>query len=93
MEQLIGKLEIVDPNNNQKVLKLFCDREEGTVRYRLSNKNGMGFSISNLQCGWRGPSLPDNTYEYRNNQALLEATVKAVRGGTYSIVSTKLFVE
>ena len=70
MKQLIAKLDVSDGIGNKKVLKVFTNREEGTVNYSLtSNSSGIGFSISNLQCGWRGPSLPDNTYEYETNEA------------------------
>jgi hypothetical protein len=93
MRKLIGKLEVADPFGNQKTLKFFCDREEGTIDYSLTNEGRTSFSISNLQCGWRGPLLPDNTYEYETNKILLEAIVKAIKGGVYNVVNAKLFVE
>jgi len=94
MKQLIAKLDVSDGFGNKKVLKVFTNREEGTVNYSLtSNNSGIGFSISNMQCGWRGPSLPDNTYEYKTNEALLNAVSAAVRGGVYNVDSKKLFVK
>lgn len=94
MKQLIAKLDVSDGFGNKKVLKVFTNREEGTVGYSLTGMNsGTNFAISNMQCGWRGPSLPDNVYEYETNQALLEAVVKAVKGGVYAVVDKKLFVK
>lgn len=94
MKQLIAKLDVSDGFGNKEVLKVFTNREEGTVNYSLTGLNsGISFSISNLQCGWRGPSLPDNTYEYETNQSLLNAIIEAVRGGVYQVVDKKLFVE
>ena len=94
MSKLIAKLDISDPYGNQKVLQVFTDEEQGTVSYRLKSENtGIGFSISNLQCGWRGPALPDNTYEYEDNISILEAVIKAVRGGVYRVTDKKLFVK
>jgi len=92
MKQLIAKLNVSDGFGNKKVLKVFTNRDEGTVNYSLTS-NSMGFSISNMQCGWRGPSLPDNTYEYETNKELLDGVVKAVNGGVYKIDDKKLFVE
>ena len=49
MKQLIAKLDVSDGFGNKKVLKVFTDREEGTVNYSLtSNNSGIGFSISNM---------------------------------------------
>lgn len=94
MKQLIAKLDVSDGFGNKKVLKVFTNREEGTVDYSLKGMNNdIGFAISNMQCGWRGPSLPDNTYEYETNQSLLNAIIEAVRGGVYHVVDKKLFVE
>ena len=94
MKQLIAKLDVSDGFGNKKVLKVFTNKEEGTVNYSLMGTNsGIGFAISNMQCGWRGPNLPDNTYEYETNKELLSAVVKAVNGGVYNVDSKKLFVE
>ena len=94
MKQLIAKLDVSDGFGNKKVLKVFTNREEGTVNYSLtSNSSGIGFSISNMQCGWRGPSLPDNTYEYETNEELLNAVSAAVRGAVYNVDSKKLFIK
>lgn len=93
MKQLIAKLDVADPFGNEKVLKVFSNVEEGTVTYHLTGKkSGISFSISNLQCGWRGPSLPDNNYEYNDNQALLNSVVEAVNGGVCKVKDKKLFV-
>ena len=94
MRQLIAKLDVSDSMGNKKVLKVFTDRDEGTVGYSLVGTNsGTSFAVSNMQCGWRGPSLPDNTYEYKTNNELLSAVTEAVRGGVYKVDSKKLFVE
>jgi hypothetical protein len=94
MRQLIGKFEVKDSMSNQKTLKVFTNREEGTVAYSLtSNKSGNSFAISNMQCGWRGPQLPDNTYEYPTNKALMKAVIEAVNGGVYRVKEEKLFVD
>jgi hypothetical protein len=45
-----------------------------------------------MQCGWRGPLLPDNTYEYKNNRQLLSAVIEAVNGGVQTVEDSKLFV-
>jgi hypothetical protein len=45
-----------------------------------------------MQCGWRGPLLPDNTYEYKNNKQLLSAVIEAVNGGVQTVEDSKLFV-
>jgi len=94
MKQLIAKLDVSDGFGNKKVLKVFTNKEEGTVGYSLVGLNsGISFAISNMQCGWRGPNLPDNTYEYETNKVLLDAVVEAVMGGVYKVSSRKLFIE
>ena len=93
MRQLIGKFDVADGFGNKKTLKVFANREEGTVGFSLTgSSSGIAFSISNMQCGWRGPSLPDNTYEYPTNKSLMEAVKKAVNGGVYNVVGEKLFI-
>jgi len=93
MRQLIGKFEIADSFGNKKSLKVFANREEGTVGFSLTNKSGTSFSISNMQCGWRGPHLPDNTYEYPTNKALMKAVKEAVNGGVCKVQEEKLFID
>lgn len=94
MRKLIAHVEVVDGlNRNPKTLRVFANREEGTVGYSLISDNDTSFAISNMQCGWRGPQLPDNTYEYKSNEALLKRIVVAVNGGVYKVVRTKLFVK
>jgi hypothetical protein len=68
-----------------KFLKVFTNEEEGTVSYSLVSPSGGAFAISNMQCGWRGPLLPDNTYEYKNNRQLLSAVIEAVNGGVQKL--------
>ena len=92
MKQLIAKLTLKDGCKNRKFLKVFTNEEEGTVSYSLTSGAGTSFAISNMQCGWRGPLLPDNTYEYKNNWQLLSAVVEAVNGGVQTVVDSKLFV-
>jgi len=94
MRQLIGKFEVEDSMGNQKTLKVFANRQVGTVDFDLtSNRTGWGFAISNMQCGWRGPQLPDNTYEYPTNKALMEAVKEAVNGGVCHVLEEKLFIQ
>ena len=93
MRQLIGKFEVVDGFGNQKTLKVFANRQVGTVDFSLtSNRTSCGFAISNLQCGWRGPHLPDNTYEYPTNKELMDAVKEAVNGGVCKVTEEKLFI-
>ena len=92
MKILVGKVEITDGLNNQKTLKVFTDRTKGIVDFLLTGKNGTRFSISNMQCGWRGPNLPDNTYEYPTNTMLMAAVKEAIYGGVYDVVEVKTFV-
>ena len=93
MRQLIGKLDIEDSFGNKKSLKVFANREEGTVGFSLTNSGGTSFSLSNMQCGWRGPHLPDNTYEYPTNRALMKAVKEAVNGGVCKVQEEKLFID
>ena len=92
MKKLMAKLTLKDVYNNTKFLKVFTNEEEGTVSYSHVSPSGTSFSISNLQCGWRGPLLPDNTYEYEDNKQLLSAVVEAVNGGVQEVVESKLFL-
>jgi hypothetical protein len=94
MRQLIGKFKITDSmNENPKSLMVFVNREEGTVGFSLTNSEDTSFAISNMQCGWRGPDLPDNTYEYPTNRALMKAVKEAVNGGVYHVIEEKLFID
>lgn len=93
MRQLIGKLDIEDSFGNKKVLKVFANREEGVVGFSLTSRSGTSFSLRNMQCGWRGPHLPDNTYEYPTNKALMKAVKEAVNGGVCNVVEEKLFID
>ena len=94
MRQLIGKFDVTDSIGNKKILKVFANREEGTVGFSLTSaSSGTSFAISNMQCGWRGPSLPDNTYEYPNNKSLMKAVKEAVNGGVYHVEAEKLFID
>jgi hypothetical protein len=82
MKKLIAKLTLKDGCTEYiKFLQVFTNKEEGTVSYSLFSPSGGAFAISNMQCGWRGPLLPDNTYEYKNNKQLLSAVIEAVNGG------------
>ena len=86
MKKLIANVDVVDGIGNKKYLKVFTNLEEGTVSYSLIGaSSGVNFAVSNLQCGWRGPRLPDNTYEYNDNQAILNAVIKAVNGGVCKV--------
>jgi hypothetical protein len=90
--KLIGQLEVKDPHGNVKTLSISVDREDGWVGYQLKGSSS-NFAISNLQCGWRGPKLPDNTYEYPTNTELISAVKQAVNGGTYTVTLEKIFVK
>jgi hypothetical protein len=92
MNKLIAKLTLKDGCKNTKFLKVFTNEEAGTVYYSLVSPSGTSFAISNMQCGWRGPLLPDNTYEYKNNRQLLSAVIEAVNGGVQTVEDSKLFV-
>ena len=92
MKKLIAKLTLKDVYKNTKFLKVFTNEEEGTVSYSYVSSSGTSFALSNMQCGWRGPLLPDNTYEYKNNRQLLSAVIKAVNGGVQTVEDAKLFV-
>jgi hypothetical protein len=92
MKKLIAKLTLKDGYGNIKFLQVFTNKEEGTVSYSLFSPSGGAFAISNMQCGWRGPLLPDNTYEYKNNKQLLSAVIEAVNGGVQTVEDSKLFV-
>ena len=92
MKKLIAKLTLKDGYGNIKFLQVFTIKEEGTVSYSLFSPSGGAFAISNMQCGWRGPLLPDNTYEYKNNRQLLSAVIEAVNGGVQTVEDSKLFV-
>jgi hypothetical protein len=87
-----AKLTLKDGYGNIKFLQVFTNKEEGTVSYSLFSPSGGAFAISNMQCGWRGPLLPDNTYEYKNNKQLLSAVIEAVNGGVQTVEDSKLFV-
>ena len=94
MRKLIANVNVSDGYGNKKLLKVFTDQEEGIVEYNLVGVNGgIGFSLSSMQCGWRGPSLPNNIYEYTDNKTLLNAVIEAVKGGVYRVTDKKLFVE
>jgi hypothetical protein len=92
MKKLIAKLTLKDSYKNTKFLKVFTNEEEGTVSYSYTSPSGASFALSNMQCGWRGPLLPDNTYEYKNNKQLLSTVIEAVNGGVQTVEDSKLFV-
>ena len=92
MNKLIAKLTLTDGYKNTKFLKVFTNEEAGTVYYSLVSSSGISLAISNMQCGWRGPLLPDNTYEYKNNKQLLSSVIEAVNGGVQKVEDSKLFV-
>jgi hypothetical protein len=92
MKKLMAKLTLKDGYGNTKFLQVFTNAEEGTVSYSHVSPSGTAFAISNLQCGWRGPLLPDNTYEYKNNKQLLSAVIEAVNGGVQTVEDSKLFI-
>ena len=92
MKKLMAKLTLKDVYGSTKFLQVFINAEEGIVSYSHFNASRTSFSISNLQCGWKGPLLPDNIYEYEDNKQLLSAVVEAVNGGVQEVVESKLFI-
>ena len=90
MKQLIAKLNLTEPMGNKKIFKIF-EYESGEVGYSLTNSDNVGFATSNLQCGWRGPLLPDNVFEYESPKQLLESVIEAVNGGVSKVDSSSLF--
>jgi len=90
MKQLIAKLNLTEPMGNKKIFKIF-EYESGEVGYSLTNSDNVGFATSNLQCGWRGPLLPDNVFEYESPKQLLESVIEAVNGGVSNVDSSSLF--
>ena len=90
MKQLIAKLNLTEPMGNKKIFKIF-EYESGEIGYSLTNSQGISFSTSNLQCGWRGPLLPDNVFEYKSPKQLLESVIEAVNGGVSNVDNSSLF--
>jgi len=91
MKQLIAKLNLTESMGNKKIFKIF-EYESGEVGYSLTNSDGVGFATSNLQCGWRGPLLPDNVFEYESPKQLLESVIESVKGGVSNVNSSSLFI-
>ena len=89
MKQLIAKLNLTEPMGNKKIFKIF-EYESGEVGYSLTNSEGAPFATSNLQCGWRGPLLPDNVFEYQSPKQLLESVIESVNGGVSNVDSSSL---
>lgn len=87
---LLGKLNVQDPYGNKKVLKVY-EAESGDVDYRLMNASGTPFAISNMQCGWRGRTLPDNVFEHIDVVNLFTEIEKAIKGSTYTATDTYVF--
>ena len=91
MRKLIGKVNTQQRNGlNPKTLFVY-ENQSGTVGYSYTNSSGTSFAISNMQCGWRGPNLPDCVYDYKNPFHLLRNVIKAVNGGVQEVVDSKLY--
>ena len=67
MKKLIAKVSTQQRSGlNPKTLFVY-ENQSGTVGYRYTNSGGTSFAISNMQCGWRGPNLPDCIYDYTHS--------------------------
>ena len=91
MKKLIAKVNTRQRSGlNPKTLFVY-ENESGTVGYRYTNSSGTSFAISNMQCGWRGPNLPDCVYDYKNPFHLLRNVINAVNGGVQEVIDSKLY--
>ena len=91
MKKLIAKVNTQQRSGlNPKVLHIF-ETDCGMVDYSQTNKRGVRFAVSNMQCGWRGPNLPDCVYDYISPAQLLRCVVKAVNGGVQEVTDSKLY--
>ncbi len=46
-----------------------------------------------MQCGWRGPELPDCIYDYNTPAHLIRSVVKAVNGGVQEVTDKKVYAK
>ena len=91
MKKLIAKVNTQQRSGlNPKVLHIF-ETDCGMVDYSYTNKRGVRFAVSNMQCGWRGPELPDCVYDYKNPFHLLRNVIKAVNSGVQEVTDSKLY--
>ena len=91
MKKLIAKVSTQQRSGLNPKTLLVYENQSGTVGYRYTNSGGMSFAISNMQCGWRGPNLPDCVYDYKNPFHLLRNVIKAVNGGVQEVTDSKLY--
>jgi hypothetical protein len=87
MRQLLAKVNTEDPYGNKHVLKVF-ESDSGEVNYSLTTSRGVGLAVSNMQCGWRGPHLPDNVYDYESPSVLMRNVIKAINGSTEKVIDS-----
>jgi hypothetical protein len=91
MKKLVAKVSTQQRSGlNPKTLYIY-ETDSGMVSYSYTNSRGSSFAISNMQCGWRGPNLPDCVYDYKNPFHLLRNVVKAVNGGVQMVTDSKLY--
>ena len=91
MKKLIAKVSTQQRGGlNPKTLFVY-ENESGTVGYQYTNSSGTSFAISNMQCGWRGPNLPDCVYDYKSPERLLWYVIQAVNGGVQEVTQSKLY--
>ncbi len=91
MKKLVAKVSTRQRSGaNPKTLYIY-ETDSGMVSYSYTNSRGSSFAISNMQCGWRGPNLPDCVYDYKNPFHLLRNVVKAVNGGVQMVTDSKLY--
>lgn len=91
MRKLIAKVNTQQRSGENPKILFVYENESGTVGYRYANSSGTNFAISNMQCGWRGPNLPDCIYDYISPAQLLRCVVKAVNGGVQEVTNSKLY--
>ena len=93
MRKLIAKVNTAQRSGlNPKTLFVY-ENGSGTVGYNYTNNQGMSFAISNMQCGWRGPNLPDCIYDYNTPAHLIRSVIKAVNGGVQKVIDKKVYIK
>ena len=93
MRKLIAKVNTAQRSGlNPKTLFVY-ENGSGTVGYNYTNNQGMSFAISNMQCGWRGPTLPDCIYDYNTPAHLIRSVIKAVNGGVQEVIDKKVYIK
>lgn len=93
MRKLIAKVNTAQRSGlNPKTLFVY-ENESGTIGYNYTNNRGLSFAVSNMQCGLRGPNLPDCIYDYNTPAQLIRSVVKAVNGGVQEVTGKKVYIK